>query len=278
MNLTDICKVDFANAVSSTAGRKIPWDEPGFSKRMLAEHLTQDHDLASRKQVSIDEHVAWIQSNMLTRGPAKILDLGCGPGFYAERLAALGHTVEAMDFSPASIEYAVENSTHKNACNYRHDDIRTADYGDLYDAVLLVFGEFNVFSKDEAREILKKMYASLKPGGQLLIEATRFEVIEGIGTAGPSWYAVGSGLFSDNPHIVLMSNRWDTDSSFADQQFTVIEAETSVVESYRSVTQAYTEKEFLDMLTVVGFAACDVIPAWGKEDDTFMLLKAIKSR
>ena len=31
------------------AGRyKIPWDEPGFSRRMLKEHLNQAHDLASR--------------------------------------------------------------------------------------------------------------------------------------------------------------------------------------------------------------------------------------
>jgi protein-S-isoprenylcysteine O-methyltransferase Ste14 len=35
-------------------GDNIPWDEPGFSDRMLAEHLSQDHDLASRKSVTID--------------------------------------------------------------------------------------------------------------------------------------------------------------------------------------------------------------------------------
>ena len=28
---------------------KIPWDEPEFSARMLREHLSQEHDAASRR-------------------------------------------------------------------------------------------------------------------------------------------------------------------------------------------------------------------------------------
>ena len=39
---------------------KIPWNDPDFSERMLAEHLSQDHDLASRRCVWIDRQVAWI--------------------------------------------------------------------------------------------------------------------------------------------------------------------------------------------------------------------------
>ena len=41
-------------------GEKIPWDEPGFSKRMLEEHLSQEHDAASRRFEIIDRHVDWI--------------------------------------------------------------------------------------------------------------------------------------------------------------------------------------------------------------------------
>ncbi|EOI1394309.1 hypothetical protein ACMGOD_005528 [Klebsiella oxytoca] len=32
---------------------KIPWDEPAFSQRMLANHLSQDHDWASRRRRSL---------------------------------------------------------------------------------------------------------------------------------------------------------------------------------------------------------------------------------
>ena len=89
-------------------GEKIPWNEPGFSRRMLQEHLSQQHDLASRRAVTIRKHVDWIQRAVLPGGPSRILDLGCGPGLYASRLAKLGHDCTGVDFSPASIEYARE--------------------------------------------------------------------------------------------------------------------------------------------------------------------------
>ena len=41
-------------------GEKIPWNDPDFSERMLAEHLTQAHDAASRRAALIDRHVRWI--------------------------------------------------------------------------------------------------------------------------------------------------------------------------------------------------------------------------
>jgi hypothetical protein len=37
-------------------GEKIPWDEPGFSERMLKEHLSQEHDAASRRSEKIGFH------------------------------------------------------------------------------------------------------------------------------------------------------------------------------------------------------------------------------
>ena len=37
-------------------GDNIPWSEPGFSERILAEHLSQAHDAASRRFEIIDKH------------------------------------------------------------------------------------------------------------------------------------------------------------------------------------------------------------------------------
>ena len=38
-------------------GEKIPWNDPAFSERMLAEHLCQAHDAASRRKEKIEKHV-----------------------------------------------------------------------------------------------------------------------------------------------------------------------------------------------------------------------------
>ena len=84
-------------------GEKIPWNDPEFSRRMLDEHLSQAHDAASRRFEIIDKHVDWIHTHVLKGNPTRILDLGCGPGLYTNRLARLGHHCVGIDFSPASI-------------------------------------------------------------------------------------------------------------------------------------------------------------------------------
>ena len=49
-----------------TDGEKIPWNEPGFSKRMLKEHLSQDHDAASRRLEIVNQQVEYCEQ--LLRG------------------------------------------------------------------------------------------------------------------------------------------------------------------------------------------------------------------
>ena len=89
-----------------TEGEKIPWNDPGFSPRMLLEHLSQAHDAASRRFERIDAHVTWIHNELLNGRCRKVLDLCCGPGLYTSRLARLGHECTGIDFAPASIAYA----------------------------------------------------------------------------------------------------------------------------------------------------------------------------
>jgi SAM-dependent methyltransferase len=161
MNLIDIIHRQAFPAPWSE-GEKIPWNEPGFSQRMLLEHLSQDHDAASRRIETVERHVAWIHQSILSDQPTKILDLGCGPGLYSSRLAKLGHACVGIDFSPASIAYAQECAqVDKLQCIYDQQDIRVADYGQGYGLVMLIFGELNVFRPTDARFILEKAHRAL---------------------------------------------------------------------------------------------------------------------
>ena len=128
MNLTDFISRS-TSPLPWVEGDNIPWNEPGFSQRMLQEHLSQAHDAASRRFNVIDRQVEWIQASILTNQPSDILDLGCGPGFYAERLARLGHTIHGIDYSPASIQYATQTAQRDClACTYACQDIRQAGF------------------------------------------------------------------------------------------------------------------------------------------------------
>ncbi len=257
---------------------KIPWDEPEFSRRMLREHLSQDHDLASRKMATIDEHVGWIHEQILGGKPSRVFDLACGPGFYSKRLTALGHTCRGIDFSPASIEYANENREPGSACEFALGDARSAEYGEGYDAVLFVYGEFNAFSPEGMATILGNCRASLRSGGQILIEAHTFDTIKAVGEAPDSWFKAPSGLFSDEPHIVLQSNAWDGGDGVAISEFVVIDAATAEAAMMRNTLKAYTPDDYRVLMTSAGFDEVELLPSWGKaelaSDDPLFLIRA----
>ena len=178
-------------------GDNIPWHEPEFSERMLREHLTQQHDHASRRFETIDRHVAWIHHHLLSTRPTHILDLGCGPGLYTSRLAQLGHECAGIDYSPASIAYAVEQAEAQALpCTYVHQDMRTAEFGAGFGLVMLINGELNVFSPVDARRILTKAHRALEEGGFLLLEPFTFAGVQSLGEAGRSWDSSLEGLFS----------------------------------------------------------------------------------
>ena len=243
-------------------GGNIPWHESGFSERMLQEHLSQAHDLASRRFEIIDRHVEWIHRELLGEQPARVLDLGCGPGLYANRLAKLGHECVGIDYSPASIKYAdKEADKEKLSCEYLPEDIRKADFGAGFDLVMLIFGEFNVFTRAEAESILQKAMQALRESGVFLLEAHSLEAIHKIGHQPSSWYSEASGLFANEPHICLQENFWDANSRTATVRFLVIEAETGGTTAYAVSYQAYTDAEYEEMLKKCGFSCVTKYPS-----------------
>ncbi|MDJ0663296.1 MAG: class I SAM-dependent methyltransferase [Acidimicrobiia bacterium] len=230
-------------------GDNIPWDDPGFSRRMLAEHLTQDHDLASRRAELIDSHVATIVA-AIPPAPGRVLDLACGPGLYLNRLTRLGYAGLGIDFSPASIEYAL---AHSGEAEYRLADLRTTGFGSGFDAALLLYGQLNVFRRSEAREILGKAHDALQPGGTLVLEPQTADHIRAAGQADPGWSAHEEGLFSDRPHLLLTESFWDEPARTATQRFHVVDAESGSVQRHAMSNVAYTEAELSEMLGQLGF-------------------------
>jgi SAM-dependent methyltransferase len=237
-----------------TEGDNIPWSDPEFSERMLNEHLSQEHDLASRRTETIDGHVDWIFSSVLGGRPGRVLDLGCGPGLYAHRLARRGCDCVGVDFSPASIRYASQAAaTAELPCRYIHGDLRNQGLGCGFDLVMMIYGQFNVFPKDVGIKILQKVHAALEPGGRLVLELQAAEQIKSGGRAGPTWYSSQEGLFSDRPHLVLQENFWDEDASSSTTRFLVIDAETGAVSNYALSNEAYTDVEIDKALRTAGF-------------------------
>jgi SAM-dependent methyltransferase len=235
-------------------GEKIPWNEPGFSERMLKEHLSQDHDAASRRSEKIDAHVDWIHHDLLAERPARVLDLGCGPGLYASRLARLGHTCTGVDFSPASIAYARAEAERDGLdCTYVHQDVRTARYGTGFDLVMFIYGEPDVFRPEDAEMILSKAFDALSHGGMLLLEVHKVEGLEKWGKRGRSWHSSPSGLFSDRPHLHLTEHFWDEERCVTTIRDFIVDAETGEVTLHAQSIRAYTPEQHQALLAECGF-------------------------
>lgn len=233
---------------------RIPWQAPHISKRLLEEHLSQKHDAASRRSETIDKHVNWIHHHVLAGKPAKILDLCCGPGLYTSRLSRLGHECVGIDFSPAAIAYARDCAeAEKLPCLYVQEDIRAADYGSGYGLIMLTYGEFNVFSRGDAKQILEKSYQALKRNGLVLLEARTFDSIRKGGKQSPTWHSEDNGLIYHKPHLCLREAFWYEELSTLTERYFIIDATTGALKHYEESLQAYTRKHYRSLLLECGF-------------------------
>lgn len=269
MNLTDLVKRKAP--VPWTEGDNIPWNDPDFSRRMLEVHLSQENDAASRRAGVIDQHVQFIYERLLHSRPARVLDLGCGPGLYSVRLARLGCTVRGIDFSPASVAYA-RQAVQAEGLPVEIDlgDVRETEYGvNQYDLAMFIYGEMNVFSPTAIRLILNKAFQALKPGGKLLLEPSTEESVVRLGKEQASWSAQEAGLFSDLPHLSLFEAFWNNEQRVATHRHITIDAETAQV-SWSAVNyQAYRDTEMRELLEECGFEQVKCYPSLtGSEDNS----------
>jgi len=190
--------------------------------------------------------------------------LTCGPGLYTSRLARLGHECVGIDYAPEPIRYASEEAAREGlACTYRLADVREDNYGEGYGLVMMLFGQLNVFRRCDAHSILEKAYSALAQDGLLLLEPQRHATVERSGRAGNSWYSCGEagGLFADRAHLCLTESLWDPERQAATERFFIVDAETGEVTRHALTNEAYTNDQYRELLTRVGFLDVQLFPS-----------------
>jgi SAM-dependent methyltransferase len=264
MTPTTLAGIGERSPLDQRGHAKLPWHEPGFSRRMLAEHLDQRHDHASRRFPTIDLHVGWIVDELLSGRPGSVLDLGCGPGLYTQRLATRGCSCRGIDISPASIEHArTAAETGGLPSTYVLGDITTADLGSNHDLAMFLFGELNTFPRPDVPGLLRRVHRSLRPGGRILLEVhTQASVIDA-GNEPATWYTSHGGLFASGSHLVLIEHQWSEELGVANTRHYVIEANSGVVNEYGETLSAYTDDDYQVVLTNAGFVDVQLLGDMG---------------
>ena len=111
------------------------------------------------------------------RGPADVLDLGCGAGRHALGLAALGHRVTGLDWSPVLLRSAREAARAAGVrAEFQRGDMRRLRFPPRFDAVVNLFTSFGYFETEaEDLAVLRGVHRALKPRGTFLIDVLNKE-------------------------------------------------------------------------------------------------------
>lgn len=227
------------------------WDDPYISQRMLEAHLNPDLESATRKIGFVRKSVDWISAIVPPTQHKRLLDLGCGPGIYAELFFNKGYQVTGLDLSQNSIQYAKKNAREKSLdIEYLNGDYIESPLVGEYDLITMIYCDFGVLSGNERQLLLSKIHDILSPKGCFIFDV--FTPFEYAGReAFKKWSYEDSGFWSANPYLLLQSlYRYDEGNTFLNQY---IVATDSLITCYNLWEHTFTIEELNKDLLKAGF-------------------------
>ena len=259
-------------------GTAVMWTDPHISRELLKYHIDPDNDVASRNDRKITSTVDWILAR--AGGEAlNILDLGCGPGLYAEKLAARGHRVTGVDFSANSIAYAREVAEKSGSrVDYVCGNYLDLAYAGDFDLAILIYLDFCVLKPEERKIVLENIHAALKPGGLFVFDVVNAKNIEAK-IMQPSWEVAPRGFWRDEPYMALNKGYHFPEQHALVNQHVVVTGDEKV-DTYLFWSTYYEYSDLSPLLAQAGFRDVqsyeNVLPpgdAWNGENATFYAVR-----
>ncbi|WP_321388321.1 class I SAM-dependent methyltransferase [uncultured Enterococcus sp.] len=194
------------------------WTDPYISSRLLEAHLNPEFEGASRKKSFIDASALWIEQQFPVVSFPKVIDYGCGPGLYAERMAEKGYDVTGIDFSKRSIKQGKVSAAKKSLpITYIYGNYLTWQPQEAYDLALLIYCDYGALSREERKALLTNIYASLNSGGQLLMDNFTTKQLEDFKEE-TSWQIhEESDFWSEGMHVVFNRSKKYPQHTILDQ-------------------------------------------------------------
>lgn len=252
------------------------WNDPHISQQMLVQHLDPNAPMASRTHDLVDRSVEWLMSALDMQDASRLLDLGCGPGVYAERFARRGIDVTGIDVSERSITYARKVSQAESlAATYRVGSYLDAELGSEYDAAILIFEDYCALSPTQRALLLNRIHSSLRAGGRFAFDvtsATRFaDFVEGHREE----QNLMNGFWADEPYSGAQETWTYPELKLVLERYTILTA--SATRQFWNWTQCLTVGTMTAELATAGFRAVNVFAdlagdVFDDADPTFALV------
>jgi 2-polyprenyl-3-methyl-5-hydroxy-6-metoxy-1,4-benzoquinol methylase len=144
------------------------------------------------------------QVRAISRGrPLRILDVGCGNGSVAARLAEEGHSVVAVDVSSDGIEIAraAFRNVRFEVCSVYDDRLTSIVPGENDCVVALEVVEHLFFPK----RLFEQSYRMLKPGGRLVVSTPYYGYLKNLGISLVNGWDRHFHVAQDGGHIKFFS-------------------------------------------------------------------------
>lgn len=136
-------------------------------------------------------------------GPARILDMCCGPGRHVIPLAARNHRVTGVDTTRRYLETARKRAAEAGvSAEFVHADARHHRCDPPVDLVLNLWSSFGHFADPEDNAaVLRQAHASLRDGGALILHLRTRETYNARQTAERSWTEHGGTLYLEERRV-----------------------------------------------------------------------------
>ena len=176
------------------------WTDPHVSAQMLRHHLDGSVAISSHKTEFIEAAVTWMIERFGLAAGSRVLDLGCGPGLYAHRLARAGISVTGIDFSSRSIDYARDAAAREGlSIAYVEADYLAWEPDGHFDLVALIMRDYCALSPDRRLGLLRGIGRLIEPAGAFIFDVDSMAGLADTAETASCSHAPAGGFWSPEP-------------------------------------------------------------------------------
>lgn len=192
-----------------------------------------------------------------------ILDIGCGTGILAAKLAKKGGEVTAIDLSPQMLDIAKNRAQSLNlAIDFVNQPMQGLEGHTDVDVAVIPIDSLNyVIEKEEVEETFKRIYKALRPGGLLLFDVHSTFKTDVIFMESPFVYDDGRIAY------IWQTEAGDVPHSVYSELSFFVKTREQLYERFDEVhmQRTFSIHTYVDLLEKVGFKIERIFADWEDE-------------
>lgn len=249
-------------------------ERDGYGDRALLEGLYGEDYLYFYEDYHADD-VSEKETELIVKllgicGGEDVLDLPCGMGRIALRLAARGCRVVGVDFVEAQLDLARAQAAAAGVTiDYRQGDMRLLAADEKYDVAINWFTSFGNFDDATNSDVLVRYATALRPGGKLLLEVLHPERFF-VRFPPRTWES--RGVYELDDDVLVDRYFYDAATGALNWKRTLVRAGVTYRFDYQKRT--YRCPEIKALLLAAGFSSAEAFDEQGRpfQNDSLKLI------